>query len=65
MTVGMEEEQQVSFIGTPSTATSQAWIDVKHGEMTLLVGKEIVKFNLNQSIQLTNEEKMKCMRIEI
>ena len=60
----MEEEQQVSFIGTPSTATNQAWIDIKHREITLLVGKEIVKLNLNQSIQLTDEEKMKCMRIE-
>ena len=58
VTVGMEEEQQVSFIGTPSTSISQAWIDVKHGEMTLLVGKEKMKFNLHQSIQLTDEEKM-------
>ena len=64
VTVGMEEKQQVWFIGTPSTATSQAWIDIKHGEMTLLVGKERVKFNLNQSIHLTDEEKMKCMRIK-
>ena len=37
VTVGMEEEPQVSFMGTPSTATSQAWIDVKHEKMTLLV----------------------------
>ena len=54
----------MSSIGTPSNATSQAWIDVEHGEMTLLVGKEEVKFNLHQSIQLTDEEKMTCMRIE-
>ena len=60
----MEEEQQVSFIGTPFTATSQAWRDIKHGEMTLLVGKEKVKFNLHQSIQLTDEEKNCCMQIE-
>ena len=32
--------------------------------MTLLVGKEKVKFNLHQSIQLTDEEKNFCMRIE-
>ena len=32
--------------------------------MTLLVGKNKVKFNLYQSIQLTNEEKITCMRIE-
>ena len=62
--VGMEDEQQLSFIGTSFPATSQPWIDVEHGEMTLLVGKEIVKFNFNQSIQFTDEEKMKCMQIE-
>ena len=50
MIVGIEEEQKVSFIETPSTATSQAWIDIKHGEMTILIGKERVKFNLNQNI---------------
>ena len=44
VTLGMEEDQQVSSIGTPSNATSQAWIDVEHGEMTLLVGKEKVNF---------------------
>ena len=54
----------MSFIGTPSTATSQASIDVKHGEMTLLGCKKRVKFNLYQSIQLTDEEKMKLKRIE-
>ena len=62
--MGMEEEQQVSFIGIPSTTTSQAWIDVEHGKMTLLVGKKKLKFNLHQSIQLTDEEKMKLMRID-
>ena len=64
MIVGIEEEQQISSRGTLSIGTSQAWINVKHREMTFLVGKERVKFNLNQSIQLTNEEKMKCMQIE-
>ena len=64
MIVGMEEEQQVTFIVTPSTTTSQAWIDVKHKEMTLLVSKEKVKFNLHHSIQLTVEERSNCRRIE-
>ena len=54
----------MSSIGTPSNATSQELIDVEHWEMTLLVDKEKVKFNLHQSIQLTDEEKMTCMRIE-
>ena len=60
VTLGMEEDQQVSSIGRPSNATSQAWIDIEHGEMTLLIGKEKLKFNLHQSIQLTNEENMAC-----
>ena len=64
MTLGMEEDQQVSSIGRPSNATSQAWIDIEHEEMTLLVGKEKLKFNLHQDIQLTDEEKKCCMRIE-
>ena len=55
----MEEDQQVSSIGRPSNGTSQAWIDVEHGAMTLLVGEEKLKFNLHQNIQLTDEEK-KC-----
>ena len=64
MTLGIEDDQQLSSIGTPFDAISQAWIDVEHREMTLLVGKEKVKFNIHQSIQLTDEEKMMCMRIE-
>ena len=40
------------------------WIDAKYGEMTFLVSEEKVKFDLHQSIQLTNEEKRMCMRIE-
>ena len=38
VTLGMEEDQQVSSIGRPSNTISQAWIDVEYGEMTLLVG---------------------------
>ena len=62
--VGMEEEQQVTIIRTPFTAESQALIDVNHREMTLLVGKIKVKFNLIQSIQLTVEERSSCRWIE-
>ena len=46
VTLAMEEDQHVSSIGKPPNATSQAWIDTKHGEMTLLVGEEKVKFYL-------------------
>ena len=61
VTLGMEEDQQISSIGRPCIATSQAWIDVEHGKMTLLVGEEKVKFNLHQSIPLTDEQKMTCV----
>ena len=64
LTLSMEEDQQFSSIGTPSNATNQAWIDIEHREITLLVGKEKLKFNLHQNIQLTDEEKKCCMRIE-
>ena len=47
-----------------STATSQALIDVKHREMTLLVGKKKVKFNLHHSIQPTVKERSNCKWIE-
>ena len=54
----------MSSIGTTSNATSQAWIDIEHEDLTLLVGKEKLKFNLHRNIQLTNEEKKCCMSIE-
>ena len=41
------------------------WIDAEHEEMTLLVGKEKLKFDLHQNRPLMDEEKRMCMRIEI
>ena len=40
------------------------WIDTENGEMTLLVGKEKMKFDLYQITPLTNEEKRACMKLE-
>ena len=57
LTFGMEEDRQVSSIEKPSFATSQVCIDTKHGEMTLLDCEEKVKFDLHQSIPLTDEER--------
>ena len=64
VTLGKEEDSQALAKGRPSNAFSQAWIDTKYGEMTLLIGKEEVKFKLHQSIQLTDGEQNCCMRIE-
>ena len=60
----MEENRQVSLIGRPSIATSKVWIDAEHREMTFLVGEEKMKFNLYQSIQLTDEERRMRMKIK-
>ena len=64
LTFVMEEDRQVSFIEKPSIATSQMWINAKQGEMTLLFGEEKMKFDLYQSISLTDEERRSCMKIE-
>ena len=62
--LGKEENKQVVSTEKPSNALSRAWIDTENGEMTLLVDKEKVEFNLHQSIQLTYEERNSCKRIE-
>ena len=64
LTLGMEEDRKFSSIGRPSIAASQVWIDAKHGEMTFLIDKEKVKFDLHQTMPLTDEERRMCMRIE-
>ena len=40
------------------------WIDAQHGEMTLLVGKDKMKFYLYQNTPITDEQKMTCMQIK-
>ena len=45
-------------------ATGVALIDVKNGELTLRVGEEEVKFNLNQSLKQHDNEKVHYIRIE-
>ena len=64
LTFGMEKDRQVSVIERPSIATSQVWINAKHGKMTLLVGEKKMEFDLHQSIPLTNEERRACMKIK-
>ena len=39
-------------------------IDAEHGEMTLLVGENKMKFDLHQSIPLTDEEMRACKKIK-
>ena len=63
--INMEEDKHLPLLlGRPFLATSAALIDVKKGELTLRVGKEKVKFNLNQSLRQHDNEEIHCMRIE-
>ena len=62
LSFGMEVNQQV--FERPSIAKSQVWIDAQHGEMTLLVGKEKMKFDLYQNTLIKNEQNITCMLIK-
>ena len=63
--INMEEDKHVPLIlGRPFSATGVAMIYVKNGELTLRVGEEEVKFNLNQSLKQHDNEEVHCMRIE-
>ena len=45
--------QNSHILRRPLPSSSQAWIDINKGELTLLVGEEKEKFNLNQPLPLT------------
>ena len=64
LTFSLEEDQQVSFIERPPIDKSQVWIDAQHGEMTLLVGKEKMKFDFHQRTPLTDKEMREFKKLE-
>ena len=50
--INMEEDKQVPLLlGRPFLATGAVLVDVKKGELTLMVGDEAVYFNLNHSLK--------------
>ena len=60
VTWGIEGDLQNSHIlRRPLPFSSQAWIDIKKG----LVGEEKAKFNLNQPLPLTEQERTMCINI--
>ena len=64
MTWGIEGDLQNSqILRRPFPSSSQAWININKGELTLLVGDEKAKFNLNQSLPLTEQERTMCTKI--
>ena len=46
----------------PIPFSSQAWIDVNKGELTLLVGEKKAKFNLHRLLPLTEQERTMCIK---
>ena len=64
MTWGIEGDLKNSHILRRSLPSSrQEWIDINKGELTLLVGEEKEKFNLNQPLPLTEQERIMCIKI--
>ena len=60
----MEEDTQVPLLmGRPFLATGAALIDIQKGELTLRVGNEAVKFNINRSMEHPNVEADNCMSV--
>ena len=63
VTWGIEGDLQNSHIlRRPLLSSSQAWIDINKGELTLLVGEEKAKFNLYQPLPLTEQERAMCRK---
>ena len=61
----MEEDTQVPLLpGRPFVATRDALIDVKRGELTLIVGEEVVHFKLNTRLKQFEFESLDCKTIE-
>ena len=63
VTWGIEGDLRNSHIlRRPLLSSSQAWIDINKGELTLLVGEEKAKFNLHQPLPLTKQERAMCRK---
>ena len=60
----MEEDTQVPLLlGRPFLATGAALIDVQKGELTLRVGDEAMKFNINRSLEHPNVKSDICTAV--
>ena len=63
MTWGIEEDLQNSqILRRLLYSSSQAWINVNKGELTLLVGEEKSKFNLHQPLPFMEQERTMCRK---
>ena len=55
--------QNSHILRRPLPSSSQTWIDINKGELTLLVGEEEAKFNLNEQLPLMEQERTMCIKI--
>ena len=63
VTWGIEGDLQNSHIlRRPLLSSSQAWININKGELTLLVGEEKARFNLHQPLPLMEQERAMCRK---
>ena len=61
----MEDDTRVPlFLGRPILDIEATLIDVKNGELTLMVGEEAVHFNLNKSPKQSECESTDCKTVE-
>ena len=54
--------KNLKILRRPLPSSSQAWIDINKGELTLLVGEEKAKFNIHQPLPLTEQERAMCRK---
>ena len=63
--MNIEEDTQVPLLlGRPFLATGAALIDVKYGELTLVIREEAVHFKLNTSLKQSEFESLDCKTIK-
>ena len=63
VTWGIEGDLQNSHIlRRPLISSSQAWININKGELTLLVGEKKAKFNLHPPLPLMEQERATCRK---
>ena len=61
MAWGIEGDQKnLKILKIQLPFSSQAWMDINKGELTLFVGEDKSKFNLHQPLPLTEQERTMC-----
>ena len=55
--------QNLKILRRALLSSSQAWIDINKGELTLLVDEEKARFNLHQPLPLIEQERAMCRKL--